>query len=400
MRPKKISPSPVCFAAANFLLFCCLFSGFPPATSAGPADQCLDCHSIAWEESRFKVYQHQPFLERKCRTCHVDSLAAIENPQQGRRQDDSERGRVKWVERNFSPSLNHWFRIPVPGDDRILFLEANGRRRQNLQEKIPLPPLEDLSRYDNDNQPPAISDVGVLEVKKRLFLSAVIGWRSDEPATSLVEYGIGKLNHSTPLNNIYTADHQVAITGLKSGQDYKYRVISEDFFGNRSVSEEMVLSTGEKFSRLEEPEAEEDEGREEIEIGTEFYQSDGRYLVRITATEPVEMALGTLPAAPRGVGDVKADDSQQNVRHLLVKDAFHLNISTCYGCHRRYQEGMSHPVNVYPKRGMVIPADYPTLPDGRMTCSSCHARHASNQKDRLIKPTNKELCVGCHGEMG
>ncbi|MFN2365798.1 MAG: cytochrome c3 family protein [Desulfurivibrionaceae bacterium] len=400
MRQKKISLRLVRFAAANFLLSCCLLSIFAPASSAGPAEQCLDCHSMAWEEGRFKVYRHQPFLERKCRTCHVDSLAEIENPQQGTRQDDSERGRVKWVERNFSPSLNHWFRFPVPGADRILFLEANGRRRQNLQEKIPLPPLEDLSRYDNDNQPPAISDVGVLEVSKRLFLSAVIGWRSDEPATSLIEYGIGKLNHSTPLNNIYTVDHQVAITGLKSGQDYKYRVISEDFFGNRTVSEEMVLSTGEKFSRLEEPEPEENNDREEIEIGTEFYQSDGRYLVRITASEPVEMALGTLPAASPGVGDVKADDSQQNVRHLLVKDAFHLNLSTCYGCHRRYQEGMSHPVNVYPKRGMVIPAEYPTLPDGRMTCSSCHARHASNQKHRLIKPSNKELCVGCHGEMG
>ncbi|MCA1765518.1 MAG: hypothetical protein LC633_04610, partial [Desulfobulbaceae bacterium] len=125
MRPKKISPNLVRFAAANFLLSCCLLSIFAPASSAGPAEQCLDCHSMAWEEGRFKVYRHQPFLERKCRTCHVDSLAEIENPQQGTRQDDSERGRVKWVERNFSPSLNHWFRFPVPGDDRILFLEAN-----------------------------------------------------------------------------------------------------------------------------------------------------------------------------------------------------------------------------------------------------------------------------------
>jgi predicted CXXCH cytochrome family protein len=398
MRSKKISPIFSRFSVAGLLLFSLLLAGGREG-NAGPAEQCLDCHEAVWEEGRFELYRHQPFLDRKCRTCHIDSLAEIENPRPGNRQANPERSRVNWVGRNFTPALNHWFRFYAPEDHDAIFIEADGSRGFKLQEKQSLPPLDELSRYDNDNTPPAIFEARVLEVEKGLFLSAVIGWQTDEPATSVIEYGIDKINHSSPLKNIYTTDHQVAISGIKSGKDYRVRVVSEDFFGNRSTSEEFVLATDKKFSLLEELPANDIPDRKQIEITSETYRSDGQYLVRITADKPVRMALGTLPAS-RKIGYVQDSDSQADVKHLLTKDAFHLNISTCYGCHRQYQEGMSHPVNVYPKKGIVIPPEYPTLPDGRVTCSSCHSRHASNQKNRLIKPTNKELCVGCHQGMG
>jgi predicted CXXCH cytochrome family protein len=204
---------------------------------------------------------------------------------------------------------------------------------------------------------------------------------------------------SSPLENSFGTQHQVTLAGIKAKQIYQFQVFSEDLFGNRATSEIFTLATDKLFSLPDELSPVGPADFNKIEVTPEIFQSDGQYLVRISASQPVKMALGTLPPAFKKTAYRNDDDSPAEIRHVLTNDEFRTSISICYGCHRQYQEGMSHPVNVYPKRGIVIPPEYPTLPDGRMTCMSCHVRHASNLKNRLIKASNKELCVGCHRDM-
>ena len=385
----------------RFLMISLLFwvlAGITQGVSAGPEERCLDCHEDTWEEGRAKMYVHQPFQEQQCQTCHVDSPSEIEK-QQRNQQSSQERSQVKWISRNFTPVQTHWFKFSAPKDHGALFIEAGADRGKMLQHKSPLPALGDLPRYDNDYTAPMIYNVKVLEVKKGLFLSAVISWETDEIANSVVNYGIKKLNISSPLENSFTSRHQVTLAGIKSKKTYQVKGVSEDLFGNRATSDLFTLSTDKAFSLLEEQPLTAISDFKEIEINTEFFQSDDLYLAKITANQPVKLALGSLPTTFKKASYVKDANSPQDIKHVLTKDEFHLNISICYGCHRQYQEGMSHPVNVYPKRGIIIPPEYPTLPDGRMTCMSCHAKHASNLKNRVIKSSKKELCVGCHKDM-
>jgi predicted CXXCH cytochrome family protein len=58
----------------------------------------------------------------------------------------------------------------------------------------------------------------------------------------------------------------------------------------------------------------------------------------------------------------------------------------------------SHPVNILPKPGMVIPPEYPLLADGRISCMSCHVYHGGNFEHRLVKPDKQSLCKGCHSD--
>lgn len=73
-------------------------------------------------------------------------------------------------------------------------------------------------------------------------------------------------------------------------------------------------------------------------------------------------------------------------------------IELCLGCHADYQGRSSHPVNILPRRPMMIPADYPTSPEGRITCLTCHAAHGSNLNAMLRKSAEGELCLGCHSD--
>ena len=93
-----------------------------------------------------------------------------------------------------------------------------------------------------DTAPPAISDVSVLARGKQ---SATIAWKTDEAASSQVEYGkapsYGSLSPPQPQNDPTSGSsgvitHAVRLTGLQSGTTYHFRVKSKDAAGNEAVS--------------------------------------------------------------------------------------------------------------------------------------------------------------------
>src|SRR5207248_6457095 len=74
--------------------------------------------------------------------------------------------------------------------------------------------------------------------------SATIGWATDEPATSLVDYGTtSSYGSSSPLDPTLVTNHSVALSGLAANTLYHYRVKSTDASGNPASSGDFTFST-------------------------------------------------------------------------------------------------------------------------------------------------------------
>ena len=94
-----------------------------------------------------------------------------------------------------------------------------------------------------DTTPPTISNVSVVFKTKS---GAIITWKTDEPASSQVEYGrtpsYGSLYPAQPLNDPVSGmsegvtSHTVNLRGLQSGMTYHFKVKSKDAAGNEAKS--------------------------------------------------------------------------------------------------------------------------------------------------------------------
>jgi|GEM_PF-5071882 len=99
--------------------------------------------------------------------------------------------------------------------------------------------LTDTGSIDVD--PPTIYDKNI---EVRNDLSAVISWKTDEPATSTISYGgtepLAGEEHDPQLKT----EHELRLTGLSEDMDYFYDIISTDEAGNS----EVLDSDGTSFS--------------------------------------------------------------------------------------------------------------------------------------------------------
>ncbi len=74
--------------------------------------------------------------------------------------------------------------------------------------------------------------------------TATIGWTTDEPAVSQVEYGLtSSYTASTTLTASYITNPSVALSGLAEATTYHYRVVSIDALGNRRNSTDQTFTT-------------------------------------------------------------------------------------------------------------------------------------------------------------
>ena len=72
---------------------------------------------------------------------------------------------------------------------------------------------------------------------------ATIGWTTDEPSNSQVEYGLtNAYGSSTTLDAALVTSHSQALTGLASNTLYHYRVKSRDGGNNLTTSADFTSS--------------------------------------------------------------------------------------------------------------------------------------------------------------
>jgi predicted CXXCH cytochrome family protein len=295
--------------------------------------------------------------------------------------------------------VSHAIQIPHIQPGSSLVIEADRPEAPPLQSTFTMPEYNSLPRIRNDNRPPKLSGIRVAEINRSVLISATIAWKTNEHASSTVRYGINSLNKSYHDGGHFSKNHQITLSGLRADTTYTYVVISYDIFGNQSISSSHTFTTNKFFSA---PENLPGEKPAEMIINHKFIKiNDDTVILKLSTTIPVAISIGYTQDNRSSKSTLSSPQGEMHLPddHILLSGKEWSCISICYTCHEEVKGPMSHPVNVRPPTEMVIPPGYPTLPDGRISCMSCHVKHSGNLGYRLLKSSNRELCVGCHQDI-
>jgi len=92
-----------------------------------------------------------------------------------------------------------------------------------------------------DTHPPVIIEYPVKHVNHQ---QAIIAWRTDESASSVIEYGLDPTQLTAIESHVaLTRPHNMTLTGLASGTTHYFRILSTDAVGNTSTSRVWSFTT-------------------------------------------------------------------------------------------------------------------------------------------------------------
>ena len=374
--------------------FLAIYGGVMAGGVIGP-EQCCVCHRKVCEDTADKRYVHAPVREKQCALCHIapsgtDRINVAKD----------EESQVQWLTGSGPrQDMEFWFSIPPALAGKKIILQAEGLGKKMLRTEVQLPNFLEAEQLVAVSRPPEISELGVDEVKQSVFLTARVTWKTERVTDSTVLYGENEPTRKSIIDSQLTKDHEVLLTDLQPRKTYSFVVVSQDIFGNKTVSPAKTFSTHAFFSR---PGVEKIKTNEKVTVSGKYFRADNRFFAKFVANQPISMRLGTL------AGRIHVSTKESNDRtgklppeHLPLTDPHFLNTGVCYSCHPQTKGVLSHPVDVKAKRGMIIDSrEYKVLEDGRLTCMSCHVSHASDNEYRMVRSDKKKLCLGCHKNFG
>lgn len=380
------------------VLLALLLTALPAVGWTADFQGCRSCHQAELDQAEIRLNQHLPFMQKKCAACHATEASAS-GLQSGTVSTSAGKARpavakVTWLAESSQLGSEHSFVLSADKLGDKLVIDLRGERERFPRQEISLPLLRDVEEVEKTTAAPEISKIKVLEVKRGVFLSVLIGWQTAALTDAQVRYGGQDLSQSSDRSKRFGRSHQVRLYNLKPDQRYQFQVVSTDLFGRSQESGILDFSTEKPFS-IKNP---------AIATGATFaLQSSiqrlgNDYLVQLQTNKPTAVFVGSI-----GKFRIQKDEPKQPVTvaataHAGLSTGVELGIAACLNCHRQ-QAQTTHPVNVLPKPGMTIPPEYPTLPNGRITCASCHLTHSSDYEYLAIRRGKRELCVGCHKDM-
>lgn len=381
-----------------FLIFCLsllVFFSQPAYLQALDFQKCQRCHGEDLIKDQSRYFLHAPFAEQKCDACHA---APEPEPGKDNAQKSDIQKKIKWLRDCSIAYTNHAFRLPGNTLRDTLIVELYGKDHRISRYEISVPSLESLVEIPGTVKAPTISDIEILKVERGAFLSATIRWKTDTLTNAQVGYGFDNISQTTTAGKRYAREHQVVLHNLVPDKTYHFNVISHDLFGRGQISKDVSFSTSDPETAGE-PENRQNmlPGEEQIQLSSYFHRLGPDYLLELELQQPASVFIGSKgallykPEKPE-TPDTATDD-EDNV-HAGLSSAAVISLQACLNCHKKH----SHPLNVPPKMGMIIPPEYPVLPDGRISCASCHAPHGSDHTKLTRKDFQYDLCVGCHIE--
>ncbi len=378
------------------ILFLFLFT-IPQKPYALSSIQCLSCHEDMVNNKLSKTYVHVPFLEKECILCHV-----VNNPEAGvkpKRFEWPSKGRKLGA--SLKPESEHWFSFSPKLVHKALFIEVSGDGGESLRITENAPQMSRLKKIENDQTLPKISNVVVDNIVRRGLTSATITWTTDELSDSSVIYGVKQLNNTSNIDKQFTRKHMVTLFGLKAKTTYYFSTISHDIYGNRAVSNTYSFSTAETIGTPKSKMSSIVPSVDKIDVQKKIYRFREKILLNVTANLPVKVSVQSYIKTKSVEQPASADKRYNKLpeMHPTLANRWDTTTSICGSCHQDISKSSSHPINVPPKKGMMIPADYITLSDGRLTCMTCHEHHASDNEHRMVRYPKRKLCRGCHPRM-
>lgn len=391
LRPFVLLLAAGALVAASFLV------SYGSGTTSGAVspEQCCACHREVCEGTANKRYVHAPVREKQCVLCHIassgpDRITVAKNDE----------GKVRWLPGSFPrQELECWFSIPPALAGKKIILQTDGQGKKVVRLEVQLPNFLEAEQLTTVSKPPEITELSVDEVMQGVFLTARISWKTDRVTDSTVLYGESEATRKNAGDPWLTKDHEMLLTDLQPRKTYSFVVVSQDIFGNKKTSPPKTFSTHAFFSQ---PHVEKVKTNEKVTVSGKYYRVDNRLFARFTANQPTSMRIGTLDGL--SYASTQSPTSQPGKlppNHLPLTDSQFRSTGVCYTCHPQTHGVSSHPVNVLPKRGMIIDSTvYKLSDDGRITCMSCHVHHASDNEYRMNRSDKKKLCLGCHKNFG
>ena len=277
---------------------------------------------------------------------------------------------------------SHGFLLPSDKLEDILVVEVHETDGKVSRQEVVLPLLADLAEVDDTGKPPTITELKVLKIQHGVFISTTIGWQTDTLTNAMVRYGISDLSQTSAPSKRFGRQHQVILSLLKPDTTYRFSVVSHDLFRRSQVSEPLTFSTSKPLTTQPDSSDIPPGGGGQGGIVSSFQRFGTDYFLELKLEQPASVFIGSVDR--KGLPDDEF--------HGGLSSEFMISTEACLSCHKAHL----HPVNVSPtKPGIVIPPEFPTLPDGRITCISCHAPHSSDYYYFTRKP-GTVLCVSCH----
>lgn len=363
-----------------------------PAVANDLDAQGCKCHQQMVAEAINKYFVHKPFKELKCLTCH--SRKAEEDARFADNDFDVSQ-KINWLFESQTPVTVHSFLFPTMQAGNSLYIETGETDRHSNRKKITIPSLESLPLMKIGESVPAISNVHLRSIRQELFLSATISWQTDTLTNATIYYGLSeKLGQQLSFDGSYRYEHLVSVSELRENKTYYFKVASSDLSGRRTISPMATFST--KITKPKSPLANVNSSQNEKikeSIKSEFFRYGDGYVLQLTLSRPTTLYIGE----PEGQSLSRRVDSVD--KHPVLSSDIYTRSKVCLQCHPLSEDELGHPLHVKAPKGMVIPPEYHLLPNGEITCMSCHEAHGSFNEYRMVKMQKQALCIGCHQGM-
>ena len=379
---------PIAFLAISALIVLVwLLSGLFLWRGSGSGDSlssgCMECHSgpraielglkDVYAEFRVLRHRHPAVKEERCEQCHI-----IKGLRAGRTWElfshAAQKEQVFFLE---DLLLDKKYQIDLTVKD--------GTGKEISVAPIQIIPLQVTNSVNNDMEPPVIKNVILEEVRQAVFPEATISWETDEPSSSIVEYGLtSRYGERAESEKIFADAHRITITGLRKGEQYHYRIVSRDIFGNAGVSDDFMLDTSRQASKAA------GAGILPARVTPRIKEVN---VFKISETKDIYLKL--LSDRPVKAYLVVKEPVETDSKHGFgLAPAKFSGIDACVGCHT---QGISHPVGIRSAGAKtIIPKELPTVEGGVITCVTCHHAHGGSRKYFARLDFERDICIKCH----
>ena len=381
--------------------------------------KCLECHQNVLDSMQQQPFIHAPVGNKQCTTCHTGAISdnmASATPDQSQTPttiiaalDDS--APIHWLAETFTPATEHFALLPQNCANGALTLEIWSTEREKLQFDIDVPPFNTLSSLPQPAQP-GLNQIHLHDYNSALLSRATLSWFTDTPCRCRISYGDSGEEYSIGEDDLFALQHRMVLRNFR--EQHLFHIDCLDPFGRELNSKTQKITS---VPLQTHPATINSAPLMQQQITTNFHRMGQQIWFALRSPQEISVSIGTIkqlneveqkadtmidpttipPEAPGVIIATRNENNNQETdehKGLLTNHALNTNI--CYQCHQNMREGISHPVNVVAPLGMIIPRDYPLLPDGRMSCMSCHTVHAGSDYYRLRKDSKRELCIGCH----
>lgn len=378
-------------------------------TASGSDAGCLACHAEEVEMAQSRLFVHAPYRDGACGACHVQERDSTKNetasgtpaaplsafePSQIRALD------VHWVQECYEPSRHMVLPVSDVEGHSMLVVEIWDQCREEHQYVMPILPLEQLTTIPPQGMAPLPLPKVTLRRDPIYPDALMVDCNASVPVRGKIYLQrAGAPVRVVETGSIYQTEIRVSISSLERNASYSLYLETVD------TSDRQQRSPVYEFVPAQLAISAEVARSEGCTLETEMAMYRGScaggpcYLLAVEASQPITLSIGTLKSgagAPAHQRGGKSTVSRRPDYHPDIADPRFTNHSACRTCHPDSFGPMSHPVDIVPPEGMNVSEELHMLPDGRISCMTCHEFHAGEDHYRLRFKSRQKLCNACH----